>query len=73
MSELKPCPFCGSKNVVLLPKDHYLVGRGVKFKDALAIVQCMTCFSAAGFFSVKKLGEEEAKKKAAELWNRRAE
>lgn len=69
--KLKPCPFCGSENVEVLPRENYLVSAGVKFKKPCALVECFSCFAVAGFYKISKFGEEEAKRLAAEAWNRR--
>ena len=69
--ELKPCPFCGSTHVVLLPHEHYIPSSGVKLPEPVALVECFSCFAVAGFYRIKKHGQKEAREKAAEAWNRR--
>lgn len=64
MSDLKPCPFCGSENVELRS--------GVMFNGA---VHCNNCSADVVFDAVKLVIEEDADWKTAVTngWNRRTE
>lgn len=73
MIELKPCPFCGSKYVVLLPEERYIPSAGVTLPEPVALVECFSCFAVAGFYRIEKYGQKVAAEKAAEAWNRREE
>lgn len=46
---------------------------GIVFPERVALVECMNCCAAAGFFRVKKYGVKGAREKAVEYWNRRAD
>ena len=63
MEKLKPCPFCGSKNVVSSNEHSY---------DAIYnyYVECKECGAKGGLaiYSCDKCGPEEA----IRAWNRRA-
>ena len=66
MDELKPCPFCGSTNIVF--------AEGSTFRWLAA--GCGDCGAIGEETRVKTLGERDEegdKKRAAEAWNRRAE
>ena len=73
MTELKPCPFCGSKNIKVGDTKKDAVTAGVVFPQRIALVECMECFAAVGFFKVRKCGVRGAREKAVEYWNRRAD
>lgn len=73
MTELTPCPFCGSKNIKVGDTKKDVITTGIVFPERIAFVECMNCFAAAGFFRVKKCGVKGARKKAVEFWNRRAD
>jgi Lar family restriction alleviation protein len=57
VSELKPCPFCGSLNVHVLEEYH--------FANVFKPVVCRTCGCRT-----ESVRDEQ---KAIEAWNRRAE
>lgn len=59
MIELKPCPFCGSKDVHLLNASHNNEEWSVTCKDCNIWVDNMMC--------------DMTKEQAIELWNRRVE
>lgn len=73
MAELKPCPFCGSTNLIASDTVKHKVSNGVKFPERVAFVECMTCSAAAGFYTTKEYGVKIALEKAIEAWNRRAD
>lgn len=56
--ELKPCPFCGSKNIELSAEEYY-------DKDVFYIVSCNNCGA--------KIEGSGRNKEAAEAWNTRCE
>ena len=58
MSELKPCPFCGSDDVAL-DEFAYRIGDG----EWESKVICYECHANTGFYT---------KQEAVEAWNRRA-
>ena len=62
MSEikLKPCPFCGEK--AILERDRI----------GLYCAQCTNCGCMTTFQFDFGEGEEASKRKAADVWNRRA-
>jgi Lar family restriction alleviation protein len=58
-SELKACPFCGSRDVKVVPLD-----------EETFVVDCQGCNATGGYYGGDdSTGPEEA----AELWNARAE
>lgn len=57
-TELKPCPFCGSKNIELSAEEYY-------DKDVFYIVSCNNCGA--------KIEGSGRNKEAAEAWNTRCE
>ena len=59
--KLKPCPFCGGEAV--LKRDRI----------GLYCVKCTNCKCMTTFQFDFGEGEEASKKKAAKIWNRRAE
>lgn len=63
---LKPCPFCGSKNVEL---EHCY--RGIVSSTKCAYIQCKSCGAKTDevFISTAYSCDE----KAIELWNKRSE
>ena len=63
MNELKPCPFCGEKAYIFEIKD---------WDDGLKIVEA-GCDKCDIHFRKCRETLEEAKSKAIEAWNRRAE
>lgn len=68
MAELKPCPFCGGKNIRI---NAYGFG--------YYAIECLDCYvETARYKSVSKYLEgnlpiEKKAKKAIEAWNRRAD
>lgn len=56
---LKPCPFCGSKNVIF---DRTWV-------NTVPLIFCQDCTAVVSFAANK----EDSLKKSSELWNRRVE
>ena len=74
MTELKPCPFCGSKDVAVLTSLTGKITTGVHFDVPVAVVQCFSCCAAAGFVKIEgDIDEQAAKEGAIGFWNRRAE
>lgn len=66
MDELKPCPFCGSKDVrVITSPDHCVVCCG----------NCHASITKMNFKVCSSIAEtlKDAHPKAIEAWNRRAE
>lgn len=60
MMELKPCPFCGSKNVSFVEDEEQLMDETIT-----GFIWCHGCdFSSDSFYSEKI---------AAEKWNRRVQ
>lgn len=79
MIELKPCPFCGGDAIFVLVTSPYILKR---YRGKYVIAGCKGCkISTQMYFANNKrrspilneIGVENAKKKAAEDWNRRAE
>ena len=79
MAELKPCPFCGGEAKVAFAHPEFMLKR-LKFRYVFA--GCTKCNVTTPLFNAKnKTGSplfndyntEQAKKKATEAWNRRAE
>ena len=74
MSELKPCPFCGSTSLKIESKHngtHYWTG------TRSATVRCNKCHARGGTASCKvEIGkysaDEVTKSQAIDAWNRRA-
>lgn len=58
--ELKPCPFCGGKGVLVLIDHRYYV-----------MCDTCTCRTASGYIGVRYYGDAEAEAVAA--WNTRAQ
>lgn len=72
--QLKPCPFCGSKDVAVLTSLTGKTTTGVHFDVPVAVVQCFSCCAAAGFAKIEgDIDEQAAKEGAIGFWNRRAE
>lgn len=62
MSELRPCPFCGSTNIKEI------------VRDSDAWVQCIDCGGRGGFVKLTKADVKEiCRIRAAENWNGRTE
>jgi Lar family restriction alleviation protein len=62
--ELKPCPFCGSKELRFRLSD---------IEGWIAHVECMRCDDMLGPMSQYKYDDKaDAEKDAADVWNRRA-
>lgn len=70
-NELKPCPFCGSINLIVGDTKNHALKSGVQFPERIAFVQCMCCCAEAGFYRTKKFGVKKATEMAIEMWNRR--
>ena len=64
MSELKPCPFCGSQEVELR--------RGMMWNGA---VHCKNCSADVVFYAVRLIaeGDRDWQTAVTKGWNRRAE
>lgn len=78
MTELKPCPFCGGEATVQFVKAAYVKK---EFHGRFVFAGCTKCHIATPLFNANnktgsplrnKAGEENAKAKAIEAWNRRA-
>ena len=67
-NELKPCPFCGSKNVDFGKTPYWVID---KYYNKLVVVGCVDCGAMGGMFNLLALSEKEAKKRAIKSWNRR--
>lgn len=74
MDKMKPCPFCGSEKVKVVPEHDNICGR-------CWFVQCQNCHSKSTSIveSMERQEPEEvydqiirATNKAKEAWNRRA-
>lgn len=57
--KLKPCPFCGSKNIKLYHTECEVNG------------ECQNCGASSGYRIF--WGKKPTKEEAAEAWNRRAD
>lgn len=71
---LKPCPFCGSKNVRLTTKKatvHSCFAE--EYQGKLRVVVCCNCGCNGGIFNTLAVSDNEARKQAIKSWNRRAE
>lgn len=60
MDVLKPCPFCGGKDIIVRPVQYAGIVKTHFY------VQCRECFARSGMGWT-------AKAKAIEAWNRRAD
>ncbi len=80
MGELKPCPFCGGKNLGVSEKSVSRdYGTAIKYQVA---IYCKDCYAYGTRVLTEKIKSNvyprawvnlpEAKEKAAEAWNRRA-
>jgi Lar family restriction alleviation protein len=63
--ELKPCPFCGSKDITYQSHEDSCGRFGY------VTVWCMDCEAEGPPHDWKKTDEEECLKETTELWNRR--
>ena len=64
--DLKPCPFCGKKEVSLLFFE--------KEESAVAYVKCPSCGATGSAVSEsKEEAQDRMHKRAAALWNHRTE
>ena len=63
MTELKPCPFCGSKDVQCGELGEFMKGR--------YFIHCNKC-QTSGPLSKQSLNEEDGLKDAIKKWNRSA-
>lgn len=78
MEELKPCPFCGNTETeIITAKPFYMLK---KYQNRYCIAGCRLCGVTTRLFPLKNntgsqlMNEahiEEAKRLAAEAWNRR--
>jgi Lar family restriction alleviation protein len=64
MSDLKPCPFCGSSDIVL--QQETVLG------GAFARYFCNSCSVRHTFSTSSRTESQKAIKKAEEIWNSRA-
>ena len=60
MHDIKPCPFCGGKDIVVRPVQYAGIVKTHFY------VQCRECFAQSGMGWT-------AKARAIEAWNRRAD
>ena len=70
MTELKPCPFCGSNNVKLTS------GKNVPwitkdYQSNIRVVVCKNCGCMGGIFNLLALTKEKAEICAIKSWNKR--
>ncbi len=63
---LKPCPFCGSRNV-----DFYWEEDQDYIEDSTYVVECQECLARGTPFSTIK-SKAAAKEGAGKAWNKRA-
>ena len=63
MFDLKPCPFCGGREIVIRPVHGYFVGSA--YQRTYQYIQCRNCFA--------RTGDHGTRPKAIEAWNRRAD
>jgi len=81
MEELKPCPFCGSKDVSVEIVRPYFMKE--YYQSKLAAAGCHQCGASTQLFSaaysgnlemrMTKRAKESAKERAIIAWNRRAD
>lgn len=60
---LKPCPFCGSENVVLF-----------SYSEGGVCVKCLECYCQTGVFadhSISEAKKESAAERVLKYWNNR--
>ena len=70
MSELKPCPFCGSDKVKVLNGASWMIE---KYRGKVRSVTCLECGVNGGIFTMVSLTEKQAVNRAIKSWNRRAD
>ena len=64
MIKLKPCPFCGSENVVLY-----------SYSEGGVCVKCLECYCQTGVFSdinISEAKKDSAAERVLRAWDRRA-
>lgn len=66
IEELKPCPFCGGKELYFFGTTRHAGPLTCYWRQ----VRCYICMTSSG--AASGLSEDEAEHKAGELWNRRA-
>lgn len=70
--ELKPCPFCGEKELLEVETiDHGEEKRPLGFRWT-AKVSCLNCSACCGTHGFQR-NEEAGKRMAIRAWNRRAD
>lgn len=62
MSELKPCPFCGSEVFLMVVPPHTHIIFDMPECEGEAFVECTNCGAAIG---------ERTEERAIDAWNRR--
>lgn len=70
MSELKACPFCGSKNIAIRDGRYSRQAEGSHYCTAI----CLNCYAKISGKTYNGYVEEDlAEQSAIEAWNRRVE
>lgn len=69
--KLKPCPFCGSKEVGMAKAVGHIFAR--KYQGKVRAICCKKCGVNGGIFNTLAMSVEEAEKNAIQSWNRRAD
>ena len=68
-SELKPCPFCGSKELRFFSEK---IPTGYSMKRISRTIQCEKCGATGGWTDTKDLSIDEVRQKVISAWNTRA-
>ena len=68
IADLKPCPFCGSKDLYSSDYNDYPLYDYYVFHATVDIIQCNVCKATIALFDVEGLSRE----KLVEKWNKRA-